>query len=164
MNDPRALKVSARGDREIEMTRSFDAPRSLVYDAYTKPELVKRWLLGPPGWTMPVCDIDLRVGGSFRFVWRNETDGAEMGLGGVYREIVTHERIVNTEKFDVAWYPGEAINTTTFAEQGGRTTLTMTLRYDSPETRDMVLRSPMESGVAASFDRLEALLETPGRP
>jgi len=158
MNDPRALKVSARGEREIEMTRAFDAPRNLVYDAYTNPELVRRWLLGPPGWAMPVCDIDLRVGGSFRFVWRNEADGREMGMGGVYREIVANEKVVNTEKFDDPWYPGEAVNTTTFVEQAGRTTLIMTIRYDSRETRDMVLRSPMESGVSASFDRLERIL------
>ena len=158
MNDPRALSVSARGDREIEMIRAFDAPRNLVYDAYTNPELVKRWLLGPPGWAMPVCEIDLRVGGSFRFVWRNEADGREMGLGGVYREIVPNEKVVNTEKFDDPWYPGEAVNTTTFVEQAGRTTLIMTIRYDSRETRDMVLRSPMESGVSASFDRLERIL------
>jgi len=158
MNDPRALKISARGEREIEMTRAFDAPRRLVYDAYTKPELVRRWLLGPPGWTMPVCEIDLRVGGAFRFVWRSEKDGSDMGMGGVYREIVTNEKIVNTEKFDVPWYPGDAINTTTFVDEAGRTTLTMTVLYDSQDTRDMVLKSPMESGVDASFDRLEKLL------
>ena len=158
MNDPRALKVSARGDRDIELTRAFDAPRHLVYDAYTKPELVRRWLSGLPGWTMPVCDIDLRVGGAFRFVWRNEADGREMGMGGVYKEIVKNERVVNSEKFDEPWYPGEAVNTTTFDEAAGRTTLTMLLRYESKEARDMVLRSPMESGVSASFDRLERLL------
>jgi uncharacterized protein YndB with AHSA1/START domain len=161
MDDPRALNVSARGDCEIAMSRAFDAPRNLVYDAYTKPELVKRWLLGPPGWTMPVCEIDLRVGGAFRFVWRKEADGREMGMGGFYQVVVTNEKIVNTEKFDDPWYPGDAVNTTTFVEQRGRTTLTMTVRYDTRETRDMVLRSPMESGVAASFDRLEAILETP---
>jgi uncharacterized protein YndB with AHSA1/START domain len=164
MNDPRALRVGARGERELEMVRAFDAPRNLVYDAYTKPELVQRWLLGPPGWTMPVCEIDLRVGGAFRFVWRNESDGREMGMGGVYQEIVTHEKVVNTEKFDDPWYPGNAVNTTTFVERAGRTTLTMTVRYDSREIRDMVLRSPMESGVSASFDRLERLLtERPAR-
>ena len=98
MNDPRALRIGACGDREIEVIRAFDAPKNLVYDACTKPELVRRWLLGPPGWTMPVCNIDLRVGGAFRFVWRNQADGREMGMGGVYREIVTNERTVNTEK------------------------------------------------------------------
>ena len=91
-------------------------------------------------------------------VWRNEADGREMGMGGVYKEIVKNERVVNSEKFDEPWYPGEAVNTTTFDEAAGRTTLTMLLRYESKEARDMVLRSPMGSGVSASFDRLERLL------
>src|SRR5207247_8670465 len=100
------LQLTTPSDREIAMTRVFDAPRKLVFDAHTKPELVKRWLLGPPGWSMPVCEIDLRVGGRFRYVWRRDNDGTQMGMGGVYREIVAPERIVNTEKFDEAWYPG----------------------------------------------------------
>jgi len=113
------------------MTRVFDAPRRMVFDAFTKPELVKQWLLGPPGWTMPVCEIDLRVGGAYRYVWRN-AKGKEMGMGGIYREIVPHERLVCTELFDQAWYPGEALVTTTLVEQGGRTTLTSTMLYVSP--------------------------------
>src|SRR5690348_490411 len=103
------LKVTMPSDREIAMTRVFDAPRTLVFDAHTKPELVKRWLLGPPGWTMPVCEIDLRVGGKYRWVWRSDSDGSTMGIGGVYREIVAHERLVATERFDEAWYPGEGL-------------------------------------------------------
>src|SRR3982075_1294051 len=103
------LKLTTRGDREIVMTRVFDARGALVFDAFTKPELVKRWLLGPPGWSMPVCEIDLRVGGKYRYVWRRDSDGTDMGMGGVYREIVAPERIVATEKFDQAWYSGEAV-------------------------------------------------------
>ena len=87
------LKIAAHGDREIVMTRVFDAPRNLVFDAFTKPELVKRWLLGPPGWTMPVCEIDLKVGGAYRYFWR-QSDGTEMGMRGVYREIIPPERVV----------------------------------------------------------------------
>jgi len=113
----RTLKLTTRGDREIVMTREFDAPRRLVFDALTKPELVKQWLLGPPGWSMPVCEIDLRVGGTYRYVWRH-TDGKEMGMGGVYREIVPQERVVCSELFDEPWYPGEALVTTTLAEGG----------------------------------------------
>ena len=105
------LKLTTPSDREIAMTRVFDAPRQLVFDAHTKPDLVRQWLLGPPGWSMPVCEIDLRVGGKYRYVWRHDRDGTEMGMGGVYREIVPPERIVNTEKFDEAWYPGEAVDT-----------------------------------------------------
>jgi uncharacterized protein YndB with AHSA1/START domain len=154
------LKVAANGDREIVMTRVFNAPRPLVWDAFTRPELVKRWLLGPDGWSMPVCEIDLRVGGSYRYVWRH-TDGTEMGMGGVYREIEIPERVVATEKFDEAWYPGEAVGTLLLVEQAGRTTVTQTMVYDSPQTRDAVLKSPMETGVAASYDRLETLVLSP---
>jgi uncharacterized protein YndB with AHSA1/START domain len=157
MKNAGTLKLTTPTDCEISMTRVFDAPRRLVFDAFTKPELVKRWLLGPPGWTMPVCEIDLMVGGAYRYVWRH-ADGREMGMGGIYREIVPQERLVCTELFDEAWYPGEALVTTILAEQGGRTTLTSTMLYVSQETRDAVLKSGMERGVAASYDRLEELL------
>ena len=151
------LKINAQSDREIVMTRDFDAPRELVYDAYTRPELLKRWLGVFRGWTMPVCEMDVRPGGSYRWVWRNP-DGSEMTVRGVFREVVRNERVVATEKFDDAWYPGEGLNTTIFVEKGGKTTLTQTLRYESREARDAVLKSPMETGVAASFDNLEAIL------
>lgn len=151
------LKLTAHGDREIVITRVFDAPRTLVFDAFTKPELVRRWLLGPPGWSMPVCEIDLRVGGSFRYVWRH-ANGNEMGMGGVYREIVVPERLVATEKFDQSWYPGEAVGTIVLLEQSGKTTLTQTVLYDSNQAREVVLKSPMERGVSASYDRLADLL------
>src|SRR6266508_1205650 len=123
MTNAGALLVTTPTDREIMMTRFFDAPRRLVFDAFTKPDLVKQWLLGPDGWSMPVCEIDLRVGGKYRYVWRRDKDGTEMGMGGVYREIVAPERIVNTERFDQAWYPGEALGTLVLVEQGGKTTL-----------------------------------------
>src|SRR5713226_1396613 len=152
------LKLTTRGDREIVMTRVFDAPRRLVFDALTKPELVKQWLLGPPGWSMPVCEIDLRVGGAYRYVWRRDSDGTKMGMGGVYREIAAPERLVATERFDEAWYPGEAVGTLVLSEQGGKTTITQTVLYQSREARDVVLKSGMEQGVAASYDRLAQLL------
>ncbi len=140
------------------MTRVFDAPRQLVFDAHTKPELVKRWLLGPPGWSMPVCQIDLRVGGKYRWVWRKDDDGSTMAMGGVYREIVAPERLVATERFDEAWYPGESLNTLILVERRGRTTLTQTMQYESKDVRDAVLKSGMEKGVEASYDRLAELL------
>lgn len=157
MTSTRALTVTAQGDREIVMRREFDAPRTLVFDAHTKPELLKRWLTGPDGWSMPVCEIDLRVGGSLRYVWRHR-DGREMGLSGTYREIVPPERIVSTERFDESWYPGEAVGTVVLVEEAGRTTLTQTMLYESREARDAVLASPMEDGVAAGYDRLAELL------
>ena len=162
MTNSGTLQVTAPGDREIVMTRVFDAPRKLVFDAHTKPELVKRWLLGPPGWSMPVCEIDLRVGGKFRYVWRRDKDGTQMGMSGVCREIMAPERLVNTEKFDEAWYPGEAVDTLVLVEQSGRTTLTQTMLLESREARDAVLKSGMERGVAASYDRLAELLPSLG--
>jgi uncharacterized protein YndB with AHSA1/START domain len=156
-----ALQIKANGDRKIVMTRVFDAPRKLVFAAFTKPELLKQWLLGPPGWSMPVCEIDLTIGGRYRYVWRRDTDGTEMGCGGVYREIVPPERLVHTEQFDNPWYPGESLVTTVLDEQRGKTTLTATMLYESRDARDGILKSGMESGVAASYDRLAELLAKP---
>jgi uncharacterized protein YndB with AHSA1/START domain len=152
------LKLTTRGEREIVMTREFNAPRRLLFDAFTKPELVKQWLLGPPGWSMPVCEIDLKVGGKYRYVWRQDSDGTEMGMGGVYREIVAPERLVSTEKFDEAWYPGEAVGTIVLSENGGKTTVTQTILYESREARGAVLKSGMEQGLAASYNRLAEML------
>ncbi|MEY2488725.1 MAG: hypothetical protein QOC70_667 [Verrucomicrobiota bacterium] len=157
MNKNAALKIAPSGEREIIMTRAFDATRDLVFDALTKPELVKRWLLGPPGWSMPICEIDLKVGGAYRYVWRHE-HGREMGMGGTYREIARPDRIVHTELFDKGWYPGECLITTALTEQGGVTTMTATMRYESTAARDSVLESDMESGVAPSYDRLEEIV------
>ena len=149
------LKVTTPSDREIALTREFNAPRQLVWDAHTKPELVKKWLLGPPGWSMPVCKIDLRVGGTYRFEWRNDADGTTMAMGGTYKEVKPIERIVQTEKFDDPWYEGEAVSTFTLREQGIKTILTTTVRYASKAVRDSVIKSGMTSGVEQSFDRLE---------
>ena len=160
MKNRGGLEITASGDREIVMTRVFDAPRRLVFEAYTRPELIKRWLGVFGGWTMPVCEVDLRVGGTYRWLWRN-VDGSEMGVRGVYREVTAPDRLVNTEKFDESWYPGESLITTVFVEQGGKTTLTVTMRYESREARDGVLKSPMEGGVAKSYDKLAALLASP---
>jgi uncharacterized protein YndB with AHSA1/START domain len=151
------LKLQAHGDREIVMTRAFDAPRHLVFEAFTRPDLLRQWLLGPPGWTMPVCEVDLRVGGKYRYVWRNDK-GVEMTAGGTYREIVAPERIVATETFEPPWYPGVCTNTLLMLEEGGRTILTQTLRYESSAAREMVIKSPMEGGVAISYERLEQML------
>ena len=151
-----ALQISTPSDREIAMTRVFDAPRSMVFDAHTKPELVKRWLGVRAGWTMPVCEIDLRVGGAYRYLWRGPH--GDMGMRGVFREIVRPERIVATEVFDEAWYPGEAVDTTVLVEKGGKTTLTLTVLYASKEARDGVIRSPATSGVSESYDKLAELL------
>ena len=158
MENTGTLKVTTPTEREIVLTRVLDAPRSLVFDALTKPELLKRWFFGPDGWSLAVCDIDLKVGGAWRFVWRHESKGTDMGARGVYREIVPSERLVHTESFDDPWYPGEAMVTTILVEQGGKTTLTLTVLYESREARDAVINSNMEHGVGESYDRLAELL------
>jgi len=150
---PDSFKLSTPTDRQIQVTRDFHAPRQLVFDAFTKPELVRRWLLGPPGWTMPVCEIDLKVGGAYRYVWRKAGE-KDMGMGGVFREIVPLEKIVATERFDDAWY-AEALDTTVLVEQGEITRMTITVLYESKEARDTARRSGMEHGMAASYNRLE---------
>ena len=157
MTDTGTLQITTPSEREIVMSRVFDAPRSLVFDAWTKPELLKRWLGARGGWSMVVCEVDLRVGGAYRFVWRGP-DGAEMGMGGVYREIVAPERLVATESFDDPWYPGEAVDTTVLVEEGGKTTATTTVLYESEEIRDAVLESGMARGVAESYDMLAEYL------
>lgn len=152
-----ALQVTTPSDREIAMTRVFDAPRTMVFDAWTKPELLKRWLGVRNGWTLAICEIDLRVSGEYRWVWRKD-DGTEMGMRGVYREIVPPERIVCTEVFEDKWYEGEAVDTMVLVEINGRTTLTTTVLYDTKEARDGVLKTPMATGVAESYDKLDELL------
>ena len=154
MKNTGTLKVTTPTDREIVMTRVLDAPRRLVFDAFSTPELLKRGF-GPHGWSLVVCEVDLRVGGGFRFVLRGP-DGKEMGMRGVYREIVTPERSVHMESFDD--YPGESQVTAVFTEQGGKTTLAATVLYPSREIRDIVLKDGIEHGAAESYDKLAELL------
>jgi uncharacterized protein YndB with AHSA1/START domain len=155
---PESFGISTPSDLEVRVERDFDAPRALVFEAFTKPELVRRWLLGPDGWTMPVCDIDLRAGGAYRYVWRKESTGEEMGMGGVFREVVRPAKLVATERFDESWYPGEALDTTEFRESGGLTRVTLTVLYESKEARDTASRSGMEHGMVAGYNRLEQVL------
>jgi uncharacterized protein YndB with AHSA1/START domain len=156
MKNTGTLKVMTPTDREIVLTRVFDAPRNLVFDAFSKPELLKRWF-GPRGWSLVVCEVDLKVGGGFRFVMRGP-DGKDLGMSGVYREITPPERSVHMESFDD--YPGESQVTAVFVEQGGKTTLTATVLYPSKEVRDAVINSGMEHGAAESYDKLAELLAT----
>jgi len=149
MSNTGKMQLATPTDREIVVTR--------VFDAHTKPELLKRWLFGPDGWSMVVCQVDLKVGGAYRYVWRH-TNGAEMGMGGIHREIVPPERIVATQLFDEDWTGGEAIGTLVLTERDGRTTLTNTIRYSSQAVRDAVLKTPMDKGMAAGYDQLEELL------
>lgn len=150
------LKVSTPNDREILMTREFHAPRQLVWDAHTKCELLKKWLFGPDGWALSVCEMDLRVGGKYRWVW-SHPQKKSMATGGVFREIAAPEKLVNTEQFEEPWYPGEALNTMVLTEQAGKTLLTWTLRYESKEGRDIALKSGMETGMEMGYERLDKI-------
>lgn len=153
------LKVTAQGEREIVMTRVFDAPRELVFDAWTQADLLKRWLWGPDEWPLVACESDPRVGGKLRLVWRNR-DGKDMGMSGVWRELARPDRIVHTEIFDEDWTGGEAVVTTVLIERDGKTAMTQTIRYSSGTARDIVLKSPMEQGAGLSYDRMERFLAT----
>lgn len=154
----KTLEVTTPSDREILITRYFDAPRERVFDCMSQPELLRRWLLGPPGWTMPVCEIDFRVGGRYRYVWRN-TDGRDMGMGGLYREILRPQRIVQTELFDDDWTGGETLSTSQLDELGGgKTTLSITVVYASKAARDGALFSGMTEGMEAGYARLDELM------
>jgi uncharacterized protein YndB with AHSA1/START domain len=145
-------------DREVVVTRVVDAPRRLVWKAWTDPAHVPQWMTGPEGWTMPVCEIDLRPGGSWHYVWR-KGDGAEMGMTGTYREVVPPERLVHTESWGPEW--PETVNTMVLTESGGRTTITLTILYPSKEARDAALRTGMKDGMEQSFARLDRVLGAP---
>ena len=160
MKNTGTLKVTLPSDREITLTRVFDAPRHLVFEAFTKPELLRRWF-GPRGWSLSVCEVDLRVGGGFRFVLRTP-DGGNFGMRGTYREIVPPERSVHMESFDD--YPGESQVTAIFFEQGGKTIMTATVEYASKDVRDAVIKSGMEHGAAESYDKLAELLASAEAP
>ena len=144
-------------DLELAMTRVFQAPRALVWEAHTNPEHPPHWMLGPEGWTMPVCEIDLRPGGDWHFVWRR-SGGTEMELRGVYKEIAAPELLVTAEAWDADW-PG-AVNALMLTEADGMTTLWSTMRYPTEIARNAALDSETKEGAAASFDRLAEYLDT----
>jgi uncharacterized protein YndB with AHSA1/START domain len=156
-------QVTLPSDREVKVRRSFRAARALVYRAYTEPELVRRWLLGPPGWAMPVCEMDVRVGGRYRWRWRSEEDGKEFGFAGTFKEVQPTTRIVHTEAYDPGTvadaYPGEdALVTVTFAEDGGVTTVTTLIDFGSQKTRDAAVATGMTDGMEQSYQLLDRLL------
>ena len=157
--NPGTLQLMKPNDREFQIKRMFAAQRERVFAAFTEPELLKRWLFGKPGGTLAVCDVALKAGDSFRYVWR-DPDGSEMGMSGVCLEIKRPERIVATEKWDQPWYPGDATGTITLTEEGGVTTLTQTLRYESQVARDMVLQTMIEHAMALGYERLAELLKS----
>jgi uncharacterized protein YndB with AHSA1/START domain len=154
-------KVTMPSDREVQVTRVFDAPPAVVFDAFTKPQLVKRWMLGPPGWTMPVCEMDLRVGGKFTWRWRGE-DGKEFGFTGEFKEVTRPSRIVHTENYDPGDVGGnmggEALVTSEFKPQGGGTLYTVKIRYQSKADRDAAVKTGMTDGMEMSYMKLDSIL------
>jgi uncharacterized protein YndB with AHSA1/START domain len=157
-------QVTMPSDREVKVARSFRAPRALVYRAYTEPQLVRQWLLGPPGWSMPVCEMDVRVGGNFRWRWRSEEGGNEFGFIGTFREVRPSSKLVHTEAYDPGTvgggYPGnDAIVTVTFVEDGGITTVTTLIDFGSKETRDAAVSTGMTDGMEQSYQLLDRLLD-----
>lgn len=151
MTSPRTVTLTTPSDREVVMTRVFDAPRRLVFEALSTPALLKRWML-TPGRQMEVCDIDFRAGGAYRFVWRGP-DTTDVCMHGIYREIVKNERIVRTELWE-DWVAGEALITAALTEENDETTMTTTVQFATAEVRDQMLKTGMEQGANASFDRL----------
>ena len=151
------VQISTPTDREVVVTRTFDAPRALLFDAYTQPELLKRWY-DAPGRSLVVCEIDLRVGGAYRFLWRGE-GRKDVGMRGVHREVVRPERLVRTETWE-DWDAGEIVETVVFTERAGKTTLTSTGLYPSRDVRDAVLKAGLESGTRETYGRLADALRS----
>mgnify|MGYP000645735547 CR=1 FL=1 len=156
----RGAKITLKdvADREFVLTCVLDAPRDRVWEAWTRPEQVSRWLLGPEGWTMPLCEMDLRPGGSWRYGWSGP-DGATMETRGKYQEIEPPERLVTTESWGKDW--PETVNTLLFTEGQGRTTITCRILYASSKAREEALATGMEQGLAASLERLASHLRAP---
>ena len=147
-------QVETPSEREIVVTRMFQAPRALVWEAMSKPDLLKRWLIGPEGWSMTMCDEDPRVGGKFRYVWRGP-DGKEMSMHGVYREVSVAERVRRTEAFSIDGNPlGEKISTLELTDHGTQTGAKITMLFPSREARDEAL----SFGAEPNWDKLDEVL------
>ncbi|MGE0829527.1 MAG: SRPBCC family protein [Hyphomonadaceae bacterium] len=159
-------KVTRPSETAVIVARDFRAPRDLVYKAYTTPALVTRWLLGPPGWTMPVCEMDVRVGGAYRWRWRSEADGQEFGFHGIFREVVPGAKLVHTELYDPGDVggsmedAGECLVTVEFTERAGITTMTTRMDFSSKEACDAAVATGMTDGMEMSYAGLDDLLPT----
>lgn len=156
-NKGNAMMLSTPSEHEIVTTRVFEAPRSLVWAVWTQPEHLPHWMLGPDGWSMTACDTDVRPGGAWHYEWSHR-DGGAMQMDGVYQEVDEPARMVSTENWGGEW--AETLNTVELAEQDGRTTVTLTVRYPSKDARDAALQTGMTDGMAISYDRAEQYLRT----
>jgi uncharacterized protein YndB with AHSA1/START domain len=158
MSLPMTADVEFSGETDVIVRRGFDAPPKLVFEAFTVPALMQRWLLGYPGWTMPVCEVDLRPGGKYRQRWRNSADGTEFGFAGTFHEVEPPSRIMQIERYeeDDSW--GDNHITTAFEAVGDKTLVTMTMRFESPEARKAATDTGMTDGMEVSFKLLDGLL------
>ena len=158
-----SAQVRLTGESAVTVTRHFRAPKSLVWRAYMEPALVRRWMLGPPGWSMPVCEVDLRVGGRYRWRWRSDADGAEFGFTGEFRAVEPGTRVVHTQFFHEGGAPevesgGGAVVTVTFTEVAGGTTVTTIIDFGTREARDGVMATGMTDGMEQSYQLLDTML------
>ena len=157
---PKGLQISTPTDTTIVLSRTFDAPRRLVWDAMFVPDYMRRWMLPPPGFTMTTCECDARLGGALRIAWKSEDADPAMTLQGVFTDLVLHERSVHTET--IALPSGQTISSLVekheFAEKGGVTTMRITQTYDSKDARDGALASGMDQGMEACYAQLDAVL------
>lgn len=162
---PHPAEVTLPSDREVRVTRQFNASRQLVYDAHTKPELVRRWQTGYPGWDMSVCDMDVRVGGKYRWQWKNREDGKQFGFYGAFTDVNAPSRLVHDQYFD----PGEmeysmpvgdpCIVSLSLSEQNGVTTLVCTLKFVSEQARDEAVATGMTDGMEYSYAQLDGVVQ-----
>lgn len=161
--NPKGLQITTPTDTTIVLTRTFHAPRRLVWEAMTDPARMRRWMLAPPGWTMTVCECEARAGGALRLAWKNADADPFMTLQGVFTAVVPHERMVHTET--MAMGSGETIGslleTHEFTEKNGVTAMRITQLYPSKEARDGAIASGMDQGMEAGFRQMEALLAMP---
>ena len=156
MTAPQTMKMTTPSDREVRFTRYFNAPRDLVWEAMTSPEYLPQWMLGPDGWVMDICEVDLRPGGAYRYGWRKE-NGKTMEITGVFKEVKPPELLVSTESWGGDW--PEALNTMQFTEENGRTLMTLTVLSPTKESRDAAIGTGMTVGMEMSYARLDEILK-----
>ena len=161
---PKPLEVTLPSDREVRVVRSFEAPRQLVWDAHTNPKLITRWMLGPPGWSMPVCEMDVRVGGAYRWRWRSDEDGKEFGFFGKFTEVNAPAKLAHEQNYDPGDVGGPmsnepAIVSNAFEENNGVTTMVVTMLFPSKAARDSAVASGMTNGMEIGYTRLDDMFK-----
>lgn len=164
MNDTLTkAEVTLPSDSEVLVRRAFDASPELVYQALTTPRLLQRWMLGPPGWSMPVCEMDVRVGGQYRYRWRSDENGQEFGFHGEFLTVEPQKKLVHTEYFDPGDVGGSmgdgSLVTIELEQQGGRTILSTRMDYKTRSARDAAMATGMTDGMEMTYARLDDMLQ-----